>query len=220
MRWLWVGGLSVLFAGVVAGAAGLSLFACALNLPASLAWLGSCPAAAAIAQAEHLDALTQRQDDLRHRIAQLQGTLAATQCEALPPDPNRPFDAQGWQDGKLDTLYGCWDISGGYTTRDLGAEATIGYPAWQMCFDTEGHGRQIMRDADGVACEGPVSGAFSDAGVLRIDEADNVACGDGGYVHRREFTCALIGGGVVCDTLQPETGGARAVEFQRAARQL
>lgn len=210
----------VFFVGAVV-AASLVLFACALNLPASLNWMGNCPTPVADARAAHLETLKAERSDLLRRISLAEADLAAVQCTALAPDPNRPLDPKDWQDRDVAGLYGCWDLSTDYQTRNVEHEDEVGYPAWQMCFDMKGNGQQIMRDMDGIACQGPVTGRFSQAGTLMIEEADNLPCGDGGYIHRREFTCTLAGQSVAqCATLQPETDGQMAVEFRRAARQI
>lgn len=214
----WV--MSLVFLSVVAAAAMLTLWACALNLPGALSWIGSCPLPAAQARAAQLSALEAEGQALKRRIALAEDALAGIQCTAAAPDPNRPFDPQDWQDARLGALYGCWDLGSDYQTRNVDHRDEVGYPAWQMCFDQNGNGRQIMRDMDGIACEGPVTGGFAEPGLLRITEAENLPCGDGGYIHRRDFTCRPESGAVTCDTIQPETDGQMQVTFRRAARRL
>ncbi|WP_172331644.1 hypothetical protein [Mangrovicoccus sp. HB161399] len=215
--------ISLLCLGCLAllgGAAHLTLRACALDLPRWMSVPGACPAPAETRQVAQLARLDAQRSDLLQRIALAESQLSRLQCDAAGPDPHRALDPADWRRGDLEALYGCWDLSTLYQTRNTETGDEVGYPAWQICFDAKGNGLQKMRDMDGVACEGPVKGGFTEAGALQIEEAENLPCGDGGYIHRREFTCTATAGAASCDTLQPETGGRMAVEFRRSAREI
>ncbi|MEM9552102.1 MAG: hypothetical protein AAGA05_13065 [Pseudomonadota bacterium] len=206
--------VSVVLAAVMAGASYLLLQACALAWP-PLERFASCRPQAELAAEQRLAALDLARIDLEREIYDLERELAATQCIATGPDPRRPLIEKGWNNEILPMLYGCWDVSLDYQTRNVDTDAVASYTEWQMCFDAKGDGRQIMRDADGVVCEGPVTATYADSGLTLI-ETDNLPCGDGGYIHRREISCQLAANGAaLCSTLQPETGGQADVGFAR-----
>lgn len=209
--------LAVLF---VVGAAGtLVLQACALDVE-PLKRYADCPPPSDLVHEERLAALDVEQTALIARVYALESELAAQQCVATGPDPTRPLLERGWANQALPNLYGCWDVSLDYQTRDVDTDEVAGYSEWQMCFDAKGNGQEIMRDTAGIVCKGPVSGSFEDAG-LAILEPDNLACSDGGYIHRREIRCLLAEGGLAsCSTLQPETGGAADVVISRRGDNL
>lgn len=213
--------LAVCLVVVTGVSAALLLKACNVALPVAFAWIGNCPSPAALDRAARLTQLDAQHTDLVQSIAVAEAKLSRIQCTAAQADPNPPLSPEDWREGKLAALYGCWDLSDSYRTRNVETRDVIGYPAWQMCFDTEGKGRQIMRDLDGIACEGPVAATFDGKGTLKLAEPGNLPCSDGGYVHRREITCTAGDTGTAqCDTLQPETDGQAKVEFRRSARQL
>ena len=209
--------LSVGLLAVVALSGVLLLQACALAW-APLGWLGACTPGSERAAEVELAALDDRRLELERTIYGLERELAAIQCTATGPDRTRPLVPRGWENESREMLFGCWDVSLGYRTRDVDTDAVAQYSQWQMCFDAKGEGRQIMRDTAGVTCEGPVTAQYSGGGLALI-EADNLPCSDGGYIHRREISCRIdTEGGAVCSTLQPETGGAADVSLVRAVR--
>ena len=212
LLFLSIAGLALL---LVVGAAGvLVLQACAVDLSPFYRYANCHPPSELVAE-ERLAALDEEQAILISRVYALERELAAQQCVATGPDPKRPLIERGWANGALPNLYGCWDVSLDYQTRDVDTDAVLGYSEWQICFDAKGNGQEIMRDLDGIVCKGPVSARFEDAGLALL-EPDNLACGDGGYIHRREIRCLLAEGGVAgCSTLQPETGGAADVVISR-----
>ncbi|WP_158964919.1 hypothetical protein [Chachezhania sediminis] len=205
---------AALLAVVVAVAAFLLLEPCALNL-AVLERYGICrPSSETRAEARLVELEVER-IALERQVYALERELSGAQCVATTPDPQRPLMPQGWDNEVVQMLYGCWDVSLDYQTRDVDTDGVMGYTEWQMCFDAQGNGRQIMRDTTGIVCEGPVKANFSQ-GNLALIEADNLPCGDGGYVHRREISCRMTDeGSAVCSTLQPEAGGAADVTLAR-----
>lgn len=171
---------AALLVGFVSMSAFLLLEPCAVNL-SFLDRYGVCPDPAEAAADLRLAALDQDRIAIERDLYDLERELAGVQCLASGPDPRRPFVEQGWDNAMLPMLFGCWDISLGYETRDIDTNAVIGYTDWQVCFDTKGQGREIMRDDAGIVCEGPVSAVYGDAGLL-LSEPENLACSDGGYV--------------------------------------
>jgi len=199
---------------VTAASAFLLLEPCAVGW----SWLdryAACRPGSQITAEARLDELTLANARIEREIYDLERELAGTQCHATGPDARRPLIPEGWQNEIASVLFGCWDVSLGYRTRDVDTDAVASYTDWQICFDMHGEGREIMRDADGVLCEGPISASFSGNG-LSLAEQDNLPCSDEGYIHRREITCQLAEGGLArCATLQPETGGAAEVTISR-----
>lgn len=205
-------------AGVI-GLAGVStaliLQACALNIPL-LRHLSQCPQPEELATVERLATSGAYNEELHRRIFQLERELAALQCVKAPPDATGPLNDEGWDNADLAMLYGCWALDTTYRTRDVDTGDIRTYRDWQMCFDTEGNGKQIMRSDDGITCEGPVQAQFSE-GRLDLLEAGNLPCQDNGYIHQRKISCVPAPGGkATCDTVQPETRGEATVGFQRA----
>ncbi|MEM9900982.1 MAG: hypothetical protein AAF865_06530 [Pseudomonadota bacterium] len=203
----------VLVAGVLVSSA-LVLQACAVDWPA-LDRFSGCPPESELAAEAQLAALDAERVTLERIVYDLERELAGTQCTATGPDPRRPIVAEGWTNRALPMIYGCWDVTLDYQTRDVDTDAVASYADWQMCFDAEGNGRQRMLDTAGVSCEGPVTAEFSENGLVLV-EGDNLPCSDGGYIHRREILCqSTQAGGAVCSTLQPETGGAANIGLAR-----
>ncbi|MDD9718395.1 hypothetical protein PVW48_16655 [Dinoroseobacter sp. PD6] len=212
---------TVLAIGLVAltgGSAWLALQACALNLPVLP---NACPGARTDAARASLMAAEARTIDLRERVLAAERELARLQCTAAAPDPYRPLDPGAWSRGDLGALYGCWSLDSTYATRDVDTDEVITYPTWQMCFNGQGDGKQVMRGSDGTDCTGPVTARFGTTGQLQVIEADNLSCGDGGYIHRRDIACTLqAASGLQCQTLQPETGGEAGIGMRKLTRPL
>lgn len=205
---------STAFVIVVAASSFFILQAC------ELAWsplqrFADCRPQSELAAEASLVALHAEQSELQRTIYDLERELAARQCVATGPDPRRPLSAKGWNNQATSMLYGCWDVSLGYQTRDVDTDEVASYSEWQICFDTKGNGREVMRDAAGIVCEGPISAEYTDGGLFVV-EPDNLPCGDGGYIHRREAMCQLGNdGSATCSTLQPETNGQAPVSLAR-----
>lgn len=202
----------VLGSGIAAYAA---LQSCAVR-SSFLGHLNGCPTAVEIAMEDEHAELDADRAALLQQILTAERELAARQCTALPPDSTRALQQDTFNQQDLTVLYGCWSLGSEYKTRDVDSGKVISYPSWQMCFNTQGQGKQVMRADDGSICEGPVQARYSDAQTLILGEGGNLACSDGGYIHRRDIACNLNNGGnVSCATVQPETEGAATVPFSR-----
>jgi hypothetical protein len=199
-------------------AAYLLLQACAVNW-APLRAAAACEPPVEALNQERLAVLDASNAELTRRIFELERELAGQQCLIPALDPNAPLTPEGWAARDLRMFYGCWALDSTYRTRDVDSGAIRTYSGWQMCFDAEGRGTQSMRSADGITCEGPVTAGYAGQGEgqgLSIREGGNLACSDGGFIHERQITCtAAPRGRATCATLQPETGGAADVGFQR-----
>lgn len=203
--------LLVMATGAAAYAA---LQACAVRL-ALLEGLNGCPTAEELALEQELEALALRRAALRSEVAYRERVLAGRQCEAALPSTTAPLTRAELAAEDLEALYGCWTLGSSYQTRDVDTQQVISYPVWRMCFDTQGRGKQVMEGDDGSTCEGPVSARIENKTRLILGEGGNLACSDGGYIHRRDIACAAVGAGVTCATLQPETEGKADVPFAR-----
>lgn len=205
--------------GIVAltgGSAWLALQACATHLPFLP---NACPGGPTDAARASILAAEARTLDLRERVLAAERELARLQCTVAAPDPFRPLDPVAWSRGEIAALYGCWELDSTYATRDVDTDEVITYGTWQMCFNGRGAGKQVMRGSDGIDCTGPVSAVFGPGGGLQVAEEENLACGDGGYIHRRNIACALgTDQRLQCETLQPETGGEAGIGVRKMTR--
>jgi len=203
---------------VSTAAAVAALRACAVDVP-WLAHLGDCPSAADLARQDELHRLIAHRAALEQQISRAERALATRQCTAPLPDPDAPLPDRALRPEDLETLYGCWSLGSSYQTRDVDTGKIISYPDWHMCFNARGEGRQAMRGDDGSVCEGPVRARLDQDGRLILGEGGNLACDDGGYIHRRDIACDGGNGSgtnsLTCDTLQPETEGKATVPFKR-----
>ncbi|WP_227268342.1 hypothetical protein [Roseobacter weihaiensis] len=209
---------SILGAAVLVAASGAAGYAalqsCAVRSD-FLSALNGCPTEAELALQAELVALEARRAGLRAEILRNERVLAARQCDAIPPSSTAPITRMALEGGDLEALYGCWSLGSSYRTRDVDTGKVISYPTWSMCFDTQGRGKQIMQGDDGSTCEGPVEARIDSPARLILGEGGNLACSDGGYIHRRDIACVAAGGGLSCATLQPETEGQAEVPFTR-----
>lgn len=204
------------FAALVTFAAFLLLQACALPVSLLQKYVSSCRTPSEIVTTDNLQVSMATGLDLQRRIFELERELAAKQCIRAPIDPNAPLTTEGWNNRDLKMLLGCWNLDTTYRTRDVDSGEIRTYSEWQMCFDTQGNGTQVMRANDGTVCEGTVRAEFAGGG-LSLVEPGNLACEGGGYIHQRQISCAAAAGGTAsCDTLQPETNGKATVTFERA----
>ena len=208
---------SLALAGLIGAAAVVILQACALNLP-FLQFIYACKPPAEIAARSRMEVLTDARADLSRRILELERELAGQSCSKDAPDRLAPLKPEGWANRDLGMFYGCWNLDTTYRTRNIDTGTIRTYRQWQMCFDTQGNGRQRMRADDGTVCEGTVQAQYAGTGSLGLIEPGNLACSDGGYIHQRQISCVSAAGGrASCETLQPETGGAATVGFERSA---
>lgn len=203
--------LLVLATGAAAYAA---LQACAVRV-ALLEGLSGCPTEDERAVETELEALALRRAALRNEVAYRERLIAGRQCEAALPSTTAPLTRAELAAGDLEALYGCWSLGSSYQTRDVDTGKVISYPVWRMCFDTQGRGKQVMEGDDGSTCEGPITARIDGQTRLVLGEGGNLACSDGGYIHRRDIACTALGAGVNCATLQPETDGQANVPFAR-----
>jgi hypothetical protein len=190
------------------------LQSCAVNL-AVLSGVSGCPTDQELALEAELLALDAQRAALTAEIARNERVLAARQCDAVYPSTTAPLTRAVLETADLEALYGCWSLGSSYQTRDVDTEQIISYPTWRMCFDTQGRGKQVMKGDDGSTCEGPVTARIDSPSRLILGEGGNLACSDGGYIHRRDIACGVAGEGVTCQTLQPETEGQADVPFSR-----
>jgi len=197
-----------------AAAAFAALQSCALRLDI-LSELSGCPTDDELAIEAELAELAVMRASLRSQIANRQRMLAGRQCQAALPSTMAPLTQTELAEGDLAALYGCWSLGSSYQTRDVDTGQVISYPIWRMCFDTQGRGKQVMQGDDGSTCEGSVTARIDTPERLVLGEGGNLACSDGGYIHRRDIACVAGGGGVSCETLQPETEGEAEVPFSR-----
>lgn len=210
--------LAVVAAGGLVVASGAAAYAalqsCALNLD-FLSEVNGCPTQDELAIEAELAALNLSRNALRAEITAREQLLVARQCDAALPSTTAPITRAALAEGDLEALYGCWSLGSEYQTRDVDTEQVISYPTWRMCFNTVGQGKQVMRGDDGSTCEGPVTARITGPTELILGEGGNLACSDGGYIHRRDIACLAEGPGVSCATLQPETEGQAVVPFSR-----
>lgn len=200
---------------IASGAAAFAaLQACAVRMDL-LAELSGCPTENDLAIEAELAELAVIRASLRSQIANRQRMLAGRQCQAALPSTTAPLTQTELAAGELEALYGCWSLGSSYQTRDVDTGQVISYPIWRMCFDMQGRGKQVMQGDDGSTCEGPVTARIDAPERLVLGEGGNLACSDGGYIHRRDIACVAGGGGVSCATVQPETEGEAEVPFTR-----
>lgn len=212
------GALALGIVALTGGSAWLALQACAVTLPFVP---NACTGAETDSARAALMAAEARTRALNDRVLAAERELARLQCTAAAPDPYRALDPRLWAQGDLAALYGCWALDSTYATRDVDTDEVITYPTWQMCFDGQGAGHQVMRGSDGTDCTGPVSAGFDANGRLRVTEADNLSCEDGGFIHRRDIACTLDSDlRLQCGTLQPETGGEAGIGMTKLTRPL
>jgi len=65
-----------------------------------------------------------------------------------------------WDRGYLTLLEGCWRNTAEMTTIEPTTGRRSPVRSWQMCFDRNGNGRQVLVWVDGQRCEGPIRAAF------------------------------------------------------------
>lgn len=200
---------------LIFGAARLILPACGTVLGWFNVSLNFCPVGIALAD-ETVARERDLQADLLARIARLEAAFSDVECipqqATVVPDSDQPDfadnsdDQRRFDEGDVSVLNGCWQLQQSlrFTHRDTGAETN--FNQWQMCFDAQGNGSQIMRSTDGrVVCEGDVPGDFNGSGSLIITEPGNLQCSDGTFIYRRDITCDIDENGfLACQARQPE----------------
>jgi hypothetical protein len=141
------------------------------------------------------------------------------------PDPDTLPDGAPEADAAPDTprdvadLDGCWSLESELEFRMRGGDGgTQPFPEWNVCFKpgSGGNGTQVMRSDDGMVCEGPIQGAFTDEGALVLNEEGDLVCNDGTEIFQRVTTCAVDDSGeAVCESVQPRTGGRGSFTLKR-----
>ena len=104
------------------------------------------------------------------------------------------------------------------TVVNIRTGAITSFRYWQICFDRNGKGREVMRATNGITCEGPLSGQLR-GGRLTMREPGNLQCSDGFEIFQRDITCSLDARGVAnCDTYQRQGNGRGKATLRRAGR--
>ena len=204
----------------------LVLQACGVLLPLTGTRISVCedPGRAAV-RAELAGALQDR-DDLSAQVAGLEREIALLQCKAEPPPPPPPpppetpsgLAPDAFDENDISVMEGCWELSSNYDVRDIRTNRITRFRYWQICFDENGNGREVMRATNGTRCEGRLSGTLNN-GQLSMREPGNLQCDNGSEIFRRDVFCTLDAQGVAnCDSLQPEINGRGSATLRRAGR--
>lgn len=211
----------------------LLLQSCGLRLPFTTTIISYCESDTVLKQRRDLALVDQSNVDLMNRISALEGELGGLVCKAEPPDPpppppppppKKPTTPSGlapdaFDNGDISVMEGCWQLSSDYAVRDINTRRITRFRYWQICFDRNGNGTEIMRSTNGVRCEGRLTGRMRGNGTLTMREPGNLQCSDGSSIFRRDVTCSLDSrGNANCDTHQPETNGRGAATLRRAGR--
>ena len=178
-----------------------------LLLPLAAPVLVPRPAACAIVPGQ-LDAMHQ-QAAVEARGQELQ-TLLATLTEetgrrqllcpvpgappAAPPPaaaPRADLPQDRWTRRDLSMLEGCWSLRTGMAVSDESGTHSSDIHTWTQCFDGHGAGQQTVVVEDGRRCEGPLSAAFGEGGVLRVTEP--ASCAGTLHLNRSERLCRRLG---------------------------
>ena len=200
----------------------LLLPACAVLVPLGVGSLGQCPGEGKADTEAKLKELDSERQRLEAEVGGLSRDLALRQCAvAPPPTPPRSetpsgIDREAWNERDLGAMEGCWALDSEYVIRDRNTGAPSPQQEWRVCFDAEGRGTQIMKSEDGVRCDGTMTGTFDAQGRLVMREPGNLQCSGGVFIYERETTCTLNEQGeAVCESRQPETGGAGTVRLKK-----
>ncbi len=227
----WCGWL--LLAALLAWTFWLLVAPCALRLPGTSV-LDLCPRSLAPAVRAEED----RRSALEDRVAMLERELAlGGGCVALPPPPQQTaglepppllppsqqaasleppadpdtLDAEKWEEEDIAVLEGCWGLASDYEVRDVTTGEISVVETWEMCFDANGRGEQVLVMSDGSECREDTRAAFLDDGRLRISDRDDVHCNDDSYIYRRVMDCErLPDGEAACHSRQPGRGGGQS----------
>lgn len=166
---------------------------------------------------DRLEQLADERRSLEQRLAVLEARLAGETCVPAPqpeppPEPEITedgIDRKAWKDGDVSLLAGCWELDGiDYKTRDIDTGRITTFRLWEICFDADGRGQQMMRSTDGVECQDSATASFLDENRLQINDGTGPACDNGARVFRRETTCTLAQDGrAQCRTRQPDRPG-------------
>jgi hypothetical protein len=171
-----------------------------------------------------LDQLDQERRRLEADVGSLSRDLATFQCPPTPSVAEEPpagqspsgIDMEAWNDRDIAAMEGCWVLDSEYIIRDRTTGAPSPQQEWRVCFDGQGRGTQAMQSEDGTRCDGTITGTFDPEGRLVMREPGNLQCSGGVFIYERETTCTLNDRGeAVCESRQPETGGAGTVRLKK-----
>ena len=215
---------AILLVLATGGAAYLLVQACGVRLP--LIGTVSYCAPDTGATRDQLAATLQASRDAEAEIAALEREIALLACKADPPPPPPPpepetpsgLDPDAFRSEDISVMEGRWELSSNYDVRDIRSDRVTRFRYWQICFDAQGNGREIMRATDGTQCSGALSGQLGQ-GQLTMREPGNLQCDNGSEIFRRDITCTLDSAGRAnCESLQPEINGRGRATLRRAGR--
>lgn len=224
--------LAVLLVALIGASAYLVLQSCGVRLPFTTTVLSVCESDADRAQRDALAAVDLQNNDLTQRIKQLERELGTLQCKADPPPPPPPptppppkktktpsgLAPDAFDQNDISVMEGCWELSSNYDVREINTGEITRFRYWQICFDANGNGREVMRATNGVTCEGSLKGRLRSK-KLTMREPGNLQCSNNSSIFRRDITCRLNANGQAnCDTYQPEINGRGAATLRRARR--
>jgi hypothetical protein len=109
---------------------------------------------------------------------------AEVRPEAIPED--------AWREQDVSFLEGCWELSTDLQTTNVETREVRQVIGWQVCFDRDGSGEQIMRLSDGTTCSAPMLADFSAQDSLLLSDTGTVPCDDGGFMYERRMTCRRV----------------------------
>jgi hypothetical protein len=185
------------FAVLVAAALWIVLAACGLAWPGGRPMLVFCPVDVAAREVDpELIAEAERGRALQHRVRELEiALLARPYCTAQEPGPRPPSIEDVIREADVETLEGCWEQASDLTleVRETGELISVGN--WEVCFSSDGQGRQSMEFTSGVQCHGRVVAGFPDDATLQIDDTDHMQCDNGSYNVASTTVCELAGDG-------------------------
>lgn len=227
---MFLAGLLVVLIGA---SAYLLLQSCGLRLPFTQIILSVCETEDDRILRDELAMLDRQNADLTQQINQLERTLGTAQCKAdppLPPPPPPPpppkpkpstpsgLAPDAFDKNDISVMEGCWELSSNYDVREINTGEITRFRYWQICFDKNGNGREVMRATNGVTCEGSLKGSLRSR-KLTMREPGNLQCSNQSSIFRRDITCSLSSNGQAnCDTYQPQINGRGAATLRRARR--
>jgi hypothetical protein len=125
----------------------------------------------------------------------------------IPESTDVKIDAPLWNQGKIESLNGCWSLDWDYEMQEVDSGRIVGVKDWKICFkggESKGHQHLVFEDL--ISCEDQIiSGKFSKAaGVtkLHLDDQTNLKCDNNVRVLRRQLVCFLADDAshAMCDT--------------------
>lgn len=143
----------------------------------------------------------------------------APRAEAPPPAPPPAIRDDDWQNRKVESLQGCWQLDSDYRLQDINTKVITTVESWQVCFGADGQGQQTLRLSDGKTCTAPVKAAFPTGDRLELNDQADVTCEGGTIIFRRDIACQRQASATIdCSSHQPQHGGQNRVSLRRQAR--